>query len=520
MTSYVNNVQYGSITIAAGQTTNTYTLPQPILGTAWVEHLGNQPQDTTVADTGDCYGAVTLSGQVVTATIGVAGSAITIYFCVTDANSNLVTSIQQGTIQLGTNTSQTGAISAVVVANSTVIHNGQYNPVTMIGTMPKTQCGLEITATNQVTAHCNTANSSPGTVVAFTVINWNSSALNSNVQQFNLTSVASSTTDTQTITSVNASNSLYISGGWTSVDTSIRFGFFGATLTNGTTVTYTRGFASANTRTYYGAVVEFISGVMAQAVQRGVNTITAGNTSQTTTITSGDPTAITLRHLGSYVNSNTQAFSEAMTALTLTNGSTITAMLVTPLIAPKTSYEAVNWNGSMVGQFASTEGADTMAATATQTFTGSMASTEGADVMSATATMTFTGAMASTEGADIMSGQATLTILGSMASSEAPDVMSASATMTGSNITGTGAFHESSDIFAGTAQAQVIQLLGSAALSDKLASIISVNATRKWSAPLLNDQSAKNATLSSRGLWTSTLSDKLPCVVTLSDEPL
>ena len=329
---YVNSIQSGSITIPAGSTSNTATLSTPIVGNAIIFHNGQNPADTTI------------SGSVVTAKIGFAGSAVTVYYTIVDAKSALVTSVQSGTIAMGTSATATATITSVDTTKSVVMHCGQYTGNISNLTLPKALVDVTLTNSTTVTASVNTAATTGGATVSYQVITFAAGVLNQNVQQFRFTSVAASISDTQTITSVNTNNAFIVNGGFSTAGTVSRNSFQDYVLTNSTTVTAAKGQNAAVSRTLSFAVVEFVSGVLS-ALQRGTIAITGTTSSATATISSIDTTLSITNMLGYTTPSSTVSLYQTAGAVALANSTTVNSTVNTLGANNVVSYEILTFKG-------------------------------------------------------------------------------------------------------------------------------------------------------------------------------
>jgi len=147
------------------------------------------------------------------------------------------------------------------------------------------------------------------------------------VQYFTITIATSATSGTATISAVVTDNSIIIQQGSTSSDTTAPYGAYflsGLTLTNTTTITATRGVASASyTATVHGMIIEFESGVV-KSKQASTFPMTA--TATTKTITSVDKAKTMLICSGYTSPDATASLAEnELVRITLTDATTITA---------------------------------------------------------------------------------------------------------------------------------------------------------------------------------------------------
>ncbi len=127
MTNYITSVgvQKFSITIASGQTTGTATINAVGSG-AFIMPGGCNPSVSSNGEEISAYLSLTNSTTITaTRTLGTAGT-IAVKGCIVDGNTtNLIKSVQFGTITLTTGvTSNTASISAVTNANAVVQYLG------------------------------------------------------------------------------------------------------------------------------------------------------------------------------------------------------------------------------------------------------------------------------------------------------------------------------------------------------------------------------------------------------------
>ena len=115
-----------------------------------------------------------------------------------------------------------------------------------------------------------------------------------------------------------------------------------AALTNSTTITLNVNSATSIPVIWNGTVVEFVSGVLASAVQRNTITLT-GVTSNTATITGVGSKAVA-NWCGFSASAGASRLDEAETNLTLTNTTTLTAAKNTSTANTTISYEVLDFN--------------------------------------------------------------------------------------------------------------------------------------------------------------------------------
>lgn len=322
VTQYVNSVTPESLTIASGATTASTTVASPI-GTYFLLWNGNSTTATTSSAQGFCY--ITLSGTTLTATRQTSSTnTCTANVTLVDATSNLVTSVQRGTIAISTGTSKTATITSVTTTHSSVNILGH--------SQSNTTFDFEVNdpllvLTNATTVTASVAALTTGMTVSYQVINWNASALNSNTQPFSKVWTNSATSTTQTITSVTVANSMLLwAGNSNGNTTNFAIDEQAGEITGATAVTITCGVADGDSITYNGTVVEFVSGVLTQNAQRNLTTIAAAASSQTTTITSAATNASALNTTGwTSTTAVASSLANVMPRQTQTNATTLTA---------------------------------------------------------------------------------------------------------------------------------------------------------------------------------------------------
>lgn len=338
MTQYINSVQSFSITLSSA-TSGTATITG-VGANAFIIYGGYTATGAAVdVATSEPYLQLT-NNTTVTATITSSGSCV-VWGCVVDPTSNLVSSVQQGTITMTGTASNTATITSVTTTSSVVFFLGADDSRTTVGQYAGADPWVVLTNATTVTA--NRGNSTGNATVGYVVVSFNPSALQSNVQVFATTETG--TTTTQTITSVTANNTMLV---WQGVENQSGLPGFTQvpwiTLTNGTTVTLTQQ-TSGNYTCFY-TVVEFVSGVLSQAAQYGSITLTAA-TSNTATITSAATTRSACTYLGSTGTGTTDATTSM--AVTLTNATTVTGTLTTAATGT-VGYGVFTFTGASPGQ--------------------------------------------------------------------------------------------------------------------------------------------------------------------------
>jgi hypothetical protein len=193
--------------------------------------------------------------------------------------------------------------------------------------------------TDSTTVTANTANTSTNTI-SYVVVTFASGALKSNVQQFSVTK-STGTSNTQTITTVTAANTMIAWGGnrnntgGVNVFTCIPY----IALTDGSTVTLTSNSTAAFTCNF--TIIEFISGVLKSA-QRGsvaISASTSGTATPGTAVTAANSVCAFMGETGAGTTDAT-----TNTRITLTNGTPTITANVTTSSSPTAGYELIEFN--------------------------------------------------------------------------------------------------------------------------------------------------------------------------------
>lgn len=348
MTNCVNSVQQGTITIASGATTGTASVTAPT-GTGILLYQGNSTTATT--SMAQSLARLTISGTTVTATRNTSSTnTCTVNFAYIDADpTNLVKSVQMGTISIGSGTSATATISSVTTTNSVVALLG-FTAGNATFDWEVNSPRLALTNATTVTATVDAL--STNCTAAYCVIEFQGSALNQSTQFFSKNWTNSALTTTQAITSVNVNNSMLIYAGSSNGNsTTDAIDQQYVTLTNATTVTIASGLADGDSITCNFWAVEFVSGVLSQNAQRGTIALSAA-TSNTATITSA-ATALTVANFCGWTSSIVAVTSLAtvLPKITQTSATVITATKNTATGLTTVSYEALTFTQGGGGGF-------------------------------------------------------------------------------------------------------------------------------------------------------------------------
>ncbi len=281
-------VQQFSITIASGSTTGTVNLGTAVGAGAYINYGGSNPSVTAdFAEAGAYLSWATAGGTTtITATrqTGTTGTVV-VTGSITDGDtSNLVVAVQQGTVSIAASTSGTASVTAPGSDGNSVIHylghSGTGTVISATADDPHlTQSSTTVTATTAGTATLT---------VGFVLIELQSSCMTANaVQRISATSSSSVASFTASLgANVVLANAISFWGGWsiatvtTDLAEALMYGVLSAVGTF--TVHVSQGVADA--KTYNASIVEFNSGVLNSAVQRG--TTVAAGTSAFTQLTS------------------------------------------------------------------------------------------------------------------------------------------------------------------------------------------------------------------------------------------
>lgn len=319
-TTYVNSVQYININIASGSTSNTATI-SAVGSFAFILFNGFEASETL--NTARSYARIELTNSTTVTAFRNTGTSgtVTVKCCVVDATSNLIVSVQSGTISIASgSTTGTATVTAPAagkfalhclgwISTQTTLSLSNIEPLLTIS-------GTTVTATRQFSGNTE--------VVGFVLIEFAVGALAQDVQSFAKSWTSSATSSTQAITSVNANNTLILwagsNGNSAGDESSIEQT---AELTNSTTATLRVSNAGFIGCKYNFYVIEFASGVLNSAVKRGSTTLT-GVTSNTSTIASVNTSKSAINFTRYIATSNSANINNVCGDVELTNGTTVT----------------------------------------------------------------------------------------------------------------------------------------------------------------------------------------------------
>lgn len=313
---YVNSVQYGTITIAAGATTGTATISE-IKNIPWLNLLGFTTDNNADVLAECCPRLEYVNSTTIMATRNTTDAvfSVVINFCIVDATENLIKKVYYGGITTGAATSGTAKIPEVDTTKSAVFYLGGTATATASPSLARIS-SVTLTDSKTVT---RTSGSSAISTTNFVVVEFQPVVIQS-IQQFttNQSGVDSSTTTNVTISSVVMANTFiaYGSRDATSDNT------YTIELTSSTNVRLTKVAAIAVSRNTRYAVIEFVSGILKS--NQFVNIALTSLTSNTATITAVD-TSKTVGLWNGYNSSTSDTAGNTLfLGVTLTNSTTVT----------------------------------------------------------------------------------------------------------------------------------------------------------------------------------------------------
>lgn len=333
--SYINSIQQVSITIGAAAASNTATI-STVGANAFVIIQGWTTTSANPLAAQSLPRIELTNSTTVTAYRNTLGTpAIIVKAVVVDPAAGLVSSVQQGTVSISGAATGTATITSVNTSNSAVFYLG--NTTTDISSGGQDMMDIKLTNSTTVTATLRTGTTTA--TVGFVVVVFNTAAIQSIQTSERLYSANSTNV---TISSVTTANTMLAWGGFTSSSGGGNDAYM--SLTGATTVNVN----SVNDTDFRigFTVIEFKSGVLARAVQRGQITLT-NLTSQTATITSASTAKTILNFCGSQQGEGTASLGDEMLAVAQTNATTVTGTAGTTSSfssVRKVGYEAVTFN--------------------------------------------------------------------------------------------------------------------------------------------------------------------------------
>lgn len=319
-------VQQFSITIASAASTGTAIISAVGSG-AFILWGGENPSTASTDSQDLAYLQLTNSTTITATRNGAAsGDTIVIKGSIIDGDtSNLIKSVQQGTISFSSaQTSNTATISPVTVGNAAVHFLG-HSSANISLLIDEDWCRISLSGTT-VTATRSTSGAS--LTCAFEIIEFQGTALTANaVQQVSASSSTSVTSFTASLTNnVVMNNAISIYGGSTiaSVTTSPATGLMSGALSATGTFTVSVNTGVADAKVYNASIVEFNSGVLNSAVHRSTTTLTAATSNTSALSPTVNASYAGLSWLNNTATATLADLNEAYGAGALTNGSTVT----------------------------------------------------------------------------------------------------------------------------------------------------------------------------------------------------
>lgn len=345
MTNYITSagVQNFSITIAALSTTGTATINAVGSG-AYISAGGINPSVAANSEEIFAYLSLTNSTTITaTRTLGTTGTVVVTGSIVDGDLTNLVKSVQYGTISVPTSsTSASAAISAVTVADTAVHYLGVASGDTTLAFKTDLYY-INLSSTTSVTAHNGVSGGVVASTVGFVAVQFQSSCLTANAVQNIALSIATGFTSTTVgITSVTPGNAVCFYGGCNSENfaTNANPALMNGALTSATVFTIQCASSNAFQQNYNASVVEFNSGVLNSSIQRGLVTLTAASSNTASLSPSINTSYSGVNWLGNTTTAGLSVTNEALgeAALTATNTVTVTKNSATANITG--SFEA------------------------------------------------------------------------------------------------------------------------------------------------------------------------------------
>lgn len=272
---------------------------------------------------------------------------------VVEFNSDIAT-LQHGVVTITAGaSSNTDAISPAVgtLNNAFVIWNGIEPTAGAGGYTDSFGVAVELTNTATVTARLG-ATLASNITVGYTVVEFTSNIIVA-AQPIVKTTTSNQVTDTSTISSVTAGNSLIFPNGFTvatSATSPSNYSYY-SFLTNGTTVTWTRTGTGTGSRSLYATVVEFQSAALSGSVQRdSISGTGSGSTNTDTLSPNVDTTMSWVQWTGNVLSANIPSVSCAYLTLSTT---TVTATVNGTFNSGSTTgWEVIQFDNTAAGGLA------------------------------------------------------------------------------------------------------------------------------------------------------------------------
>ncbi len=336
-------IQHITVTIAAGQTVGSTTLPRGVnpLKTALLGYGGQRSAEATLNPAED-FARVTLSGNVVTATRNTANASDSVILQVGFAEFKpwVVEKIIYDTVTSSANTQADKTITSVNTARAFPIYLGQSTDRTTYNYI-RDAVVLQLQAATNIRINRGNFTAGDNITVGFCVVEFKPGIINL-IQSALVSVAAGGTSSTASITAVDMNATLCVCTGFQQtvlgVDDKRHWPYIALTATDTLTATINTLHASSvpQIRVY---VIEF-KRKWVKSVTRGVTTIASGDPSATGVIAVKDTPHTLISHLRMTTNTSstsdapwTTAAIASKTAVTLARGSS-------PATTATTSWEA------------------------------------------------------------------------------------------------------------------------------------------------------------------------------------
>lgn len=340
-TIYVQGIQNVAIPVGSGATSATVSI-NSVSSTAFMLFQGFV---TPTANSGaQSWTYVTLAdSSTVKAVRNTAGpNTCTGYGIVVNASSNLVKSVQFGTITFtAAQTIGTYTITGVTTSQTVIHLLGELSNQGSIAMQGVEPWGV---LTDSVTATFRRQTSGPTETLSFLALEFQPGTVSS-VQAIAASGSVAGTTRDTAINSISTSNAIVLHAGNSAQQTSPRNFYCIGQLTSGTNFRETYSSAPSVVCNYNAYVVEFVSGVLASAVQRTAFTLT-GNSSGTNAVTSVNTSSAICNYNRSLNNvaSQTAGMDRYQASIQLVSSNAVLAVRSSSTDNIRLGYEIAEFN--------------------------------------------------------------------------------------------------------------------------------------------------------------------------------
>ncbi len=259
--SIIENIQEFSITITAGNLSNTATLTAFNTSRSVQLHSGEVTNAASAALNSRVRTRLTITnGTTITATRTNSNDDVTVYGVLWELKAAACVSAQTGNIALGSGvTSNTATVSSVSTSNAFLVWAG-CDTTSTGNTMTRVLTSIELTNATTITATRNNGTSSTNNI-SYALLELTPGIIKS-IQKIAATQATSGTTLDATISAVTTANTVVF---WNGMTTALGTGdsessAYYQQLQSTTNVRFTRTGTSTTTRTLYATVVEFNTG--------------------------------------------------------------------------------------------------------------------------------------------------------------------------------------------------------------------------------------------------------------------